>query len=63
MVLMRSWVDIEEWKGERSAYCVMMNVRALVMFSGIVWSTILYEMTLCVSCRSFLGIDMSSLRA
>ena len=25
MVLMRSWVDIEEGRGERSAYCVMMN--------------------------------------
>ena len=41
MVLMRSWVDIEEGRGEKSAYFVMMNVRALVMFCGIVWSTIL----------------------
>ena len=41
MVLIRSWVDIEEGKGERSAYCVMMNVRALVMCCGIVQSTIL----------------------
>ena len=41
MVLMRSWVDIEEGRGERSAYCVMMNVRALVMLCGIVQYTIL----------------------
>ena len=41
MVLMRSWVDIEEGRGESSAYCVMMNVRALVMFFGIVRSTVL----------------------
>ena len=33
--------DIEEGRGEMSAYCVMMNVRALVMFCGIVWSTVL----------------------
>ena len=31
-----SWVNIEEGRGERSAYCVRMNVRALVMFCGIV---------------------------
>ena len=42
MVLMRSWVDIEEGRGGRSAYCVMMNVRALVMFCGIVQSTRLF---------------------
>ena len=36
MVLIRSWVDIKEGRGERSAYCVMMNVRVLVMFCGIV---------------------------
>ena len=41
MVLLRSWVDIEEGRGERSAYCVMMNVRALVMFCEIVLSIIL----------------------
>ena len=41
MVLKRSWVDIDEGRGERSAYCVMMNVRMLVMFCGIVRSTIL----------------------
>ena len=35
MDLMRSWVDREEGRGERSAYCVMMNVRALVMFVGV----------------------------
>ena len=38
---LRSWVDIEKGRGERSAYCVMMNVRVLVMFCGIVQSTIL----------------------
>ena len=38
---MRNWVDIVEGRGERSAYCVMMNVRALVMFCGIVQSTTL----------------------
>ena len=32
---------IEEGRVERSAYCVMMNVRVLVMFCGIVQSTIL----------------------
>ena len=46
-------------RGERNAYCVRMNVRALVMFCGIVQSTILQEMTLCVNCRSFLGIDLN----
>ena len=39
--LIRSWVDIKEGRGERSTYCVMMNMRALVMFCGIVWSAIL----------------------
>ena len=39
--LMRSWVDIEEGRGERGAYCEMINVRTLVMFCGIVWSAIL----------------------
>ena len=33
MDLMRSWVGIEEGKEERSAYCVMMNVRVLVVLS------------------------------
>ena len=37
----KSWVDIEEGRGERSAYCVMMNVRALVMYCGNVRSTVL----------------------
>ena len=61
---MRSWVDIEEGRrGKKSAYCVMMNVRALVMFCGIVQSTVLQEMTLCVSCRSFLEIGLNILRA
>ena len=32
MDLMRSWTGIDEGRGERSAYCVMMSVRALVMF-------------------------------
>ena len=40
MVLIRSWVDIEESREERSSYCVMMNVTALVMFCGIVRSTV-----------------------
>ena len=35
MLLMRSWVDIEEGRGERSAYCVMMNVRANQCFVGL----------------------------
>ena len=35
MDLMRSWVDIKEGKGEWSAYCVMMNVRTLVMIVGL----------------------------
>ena len=41
MVLMRSWVDAEEGRGEKSDYCVMINVRVLFMFCGIVGSTIL----------------------
>ena len=44
MVLMRSWVDIEEGRGERSAYSAMMNVRVLVMFCGIVPSSKLQEL-------------------
>ena len=40
MDLIRSWVDIKEGRGERSAYCVMMNVRVLAMFCGIVRSTV-----------------------
>ena len=57
---MRSWVGIEEGKEERSAYCVMMNVRVLVMLSGSVQST---EMTLCVDCSIFFGIDRNVFRA
>ena len=41
MDLIRSWVDTEEGRGERSAYCVMMNVRVLVMVCGIFQSTVL----------------------
>ena len=37
---MRSWVDIEEGKGERSTYYVMMNGRVLVMFCGNVYNTL-----------------------
>ena len=38
MDLMRSWVDIErKGGGERSAYCVMLNVIVLVMLSGSVY--------------------------
>ena len=60
---MRSWVDIEEGRGERSAYSVMMNV---ISISHVLWNCLVYNtlrMTLCVSCRSFLGIDLSILRA
>ena len=42
---MRSWVDIEEGKGEWSDYCVMMKVRALVMFCGSVQSRHRYDWT------------------
>ena len=35
MDLMRSWVDIKEGKEEKSACCVMMNVRTLVMIVGL----------------------------
>ena len=35
MDIMRSWVDIEEGRGEGSAYCVVMNVRALACFVGL----------------------------
>ena len=38
--LMRNWTDIEEGRGERSAYCVMMNVRVLVMIYGSVQYTV-----------------------
>ena len=55
MDLIKRWVDIKEGRGERNAYCVMLNVRVLAMLCGIVWSTVLQEVTLCVSCRSFLG--------
>ena len=41
MDIMRSWVDIKKGRGERSVYCVMMNVRVLAMFGGIFWSTVL----------------------
>ena len=41
MVSMRNLVDIEEGRGERSAHCVMMNVRALVMFCRSIWSTVI----------------------
>ena len=42
MDLMRSWVHIEEERGERSAYCRIMNVRALVIFYGSFQSKVLY---------------------
>ena len=63
MDLMRSWVDIEEGRGERSAYCVMMNVRVLVMFCRSVQSTVVQEMAVCVSCRRFLWMDLNVSRA
>ena len=53
-----SWVGIEERRGERSNYSVIMNVRVLVMFCGSDQSTVL----LFVSCWSFLGIDLNILR-
>ena len=37
MELMRSWVDIEEGRGEKSE----LVMRALVMFCGIVQSTVI----------------------
>ena len=36
----RNW-DFSVCNYQTSAYCVMINVRALVMFCGIVWSTVL----------------------
>ena len=41
MDLIRSWVDIEEGKGAKSSYCVIMNVRSLAILCGIVWSAVL----------------------
>ena len=41
MEFMRSWLGIEEGRKDRSPYCVIMNVRALVMFCGIVQSIVL----------------------
>ena len=38
MDLMRSWVDIEEGRGKRSAHCVVMDVRALVLLEcPVIW--------------------------
>ena len=51
--------NMEEEGGEGSAYCAMMNVRALAMFCGIVRSTILRNDYMC----KFLGIDLNILRA
>ena len=41
MDLMRSCVNREEGRGEMSANCTIMNVRASAMLCGIVWSTVL----------------------
>ena len=41
MDLVRNWVDIKEKREERNAYCVIMNVGALVMFCESVESTVL----------------------
>ena len=59
MDIMRSWVDIKEGRGERSVYCVMMNVSV----SHVLCDFLVYSVTLCVSCRSFLRMDLNILRA
>ena len=38
MYLVRSWVDMEERRGERSAYSVMMNDSMLYSHSHVVFS-------------------------
>ena len=45
---MRSWVDIEKGRGEKSAYSVMMSI------SHVLWDCLVYS-TLRNYCRSFLG--------
>ena len=62
MDLMRSRVDIEEARGEMSAYWMMMNMKVLLKFCGSVQSRVFYEMTLYESCKSFLQIDLNVLK-